>query len=148
MNKEKLKIVGLIALVLLLVAGTFVGNIYFNIPMEAFPYIFSLAAMILVGIGRVFSKGEEKPLPKPTHENILRSKLAVSAGIAGLAVIFGIGIGLHTISYFEKIGKNPSPFWLFAVLIGVPIAALIFFFTNRSRIIKDMSNRPLDADRG
>ena len=147
MNKEKLKIVGIVALVLLMVAGTFVGNIYFNIPMQAFPYIFSLAAMILVGFGKMFSKGEQKPLPKPTKENVLRSKLAVSAGLSGLAMIFAIGIGLHVISYLERTGKNPSEIWLFAVLIGVPIAALICFFTNRSRIIKNMSNRPLDTDR-
>lgn len=148
MNNEKLKIVGLIALVLLLVAVTFVGNIYFNIPMEAFPYIFSLAAMILVGIGRVFSKGEEKPLPKPTKENILRSKLAVSAALTGLAVILGIGIGFEIITYFEKAGKPPSFFWVIVVLSGVPTAALAFFFINRTRIIRSMSNRPLDTDRG
>jgi len=142
MNNEKLKIVGLIALVLLLVVGTFVGNIYFNIPMEAFPYIFSLAAMILVGIGRVFSKGEEKPLPKPTKENILRSKLAVSAALTGLAVILGIGIGFEVITYFEKAGKTPSFFWVIVVLTGVPTAALAFFFINRTRIIRSMSNRP------
>jgi len=148
MNKENLKIVGIIALVLLFVGGTFVGYVYFNIPMEAFPYIFSLAAMILVGVGRVFSKGEQKPLPKPTKENILRSKLAVSSGLSGLAVIFGIGIGFHIISYFEKTGKNPSFTWVIVVLTGVPTAALICFFINRTRIIRSMSNRPLDTDRG
>ena len=147
MTKEKLKIVGIVALVLLMVAGTFVGNIYFNVPMQAFPYIFSLAAMILIGFGKIFSKGEQKPHPKPTKENTLRAKLAGSAGISGLAVIFGIGIGFHVISDFEKAGRNPSVFWLFAVLIGVPTAALIFFFLNRSRIIKNISNRPLDTDR-
>ncbi len=89
MNREKIKIVGIIVLVLSMVLGTFVGNVYFNIPMEAFPYIFSLAAMMLVGIGKIFFKSDQKPLPKPSKENILRSSIAGCAGLSGLCSNYG-----------------------------------------------------------
>lgn len=139
MNKEKLKIVGIIVLVLSMVAGIYVGNVYFNIPMEC-PYIFSLASVILVGIGRVFSKGDKKQLPEPLKENVLRSKVAGSAGLSGLAVILGIVVGFNVISYFEKAGNQPSIFWLFAVLIGVPAAGIIFFLKKRASIIRTMKS--------
>jgi hypothetical protein len=138
MNKENLKIVGITVLVLSMVAGTFIGNVYFNIPMERFPYIFSLASMVLVGIGRMFSKGDQKPPPEPSKENVLRSKVAGCAGLSGLAVILGIAIGFNVISYFEKAGKQPTIFWLFAVLIGVPAAGIILFLKKRASIIRTM----------
>lgn len=140
MNKVKLKIIGIIVLVLSMVAGTFVGNIYFNVPMERFAYIFSLASVILVGIGKVFSKGDQKPLPEPSKEYVLRSKVAGCAGLSGLAVIMGIAVGFNIISYFEKAGKNPSIYWLFVVLIGVPATGIIFFLKKRKSIIRNMSN--------
>lgn len=140
MNKEKLKIVGIIVLVLSMGAGTFVGNVYFNIPMERFPYIFSIASVILVGTGRVFSKGDQEPLPEPSKENILRSKVAGCAGVSGLGVILGIAVGFNVINYFEKTGNQPSIFWLFAVLIGVPAAGIVFFLKKRVTIIRTMKN--------
>jgi hypothetical protein len=89
-----------------MVAGTFVGNVYFNIPMERFPYIFSFASVVLVGIGRVFSKGDQKQLPEPSKENVLRSKVAGCAGLSGLAVILGIAVGFNIISYLKKLEIN------------------------------------------
>jgi len=60
------------------------------------------------------------------------------------AVIMGIGVGLHTISYFEKTGSQPSVFWLFAVLIGFPTVGIIIFLKKRSSIIKSMSDPTSD----
>jgi FtsH-binding integral membrane protein len=141
MNKEKLKILGIIFLVLALVIGTFVGNVYFNIPMEYFPYIFSITAMVWVGISKVFSKGDQKPPPEPSKEYVLRSKVAGCAGLSGLAVILGIALGFNVISYFEKAGKSPSIYWLFVVLIGVPATGIFFFIKKRKSIIRNMSNQ-------
>lgn len=140
MTQEKSKIFDIIVLVLLLVLGTFVGNVYFNVRMEAFPYIFSIASMVVIGVGKVFSKGDQKPFAEPTKENILRSKIAGCAGLSGLAVILGIAVGFNVISYFEKAGRQPSIYWLFAVLIGVPSSGIIFFVNRRSKIIRNMSN--------
>jgi hypothetical protein len=105
MNKENFNFFLSALFIASLVAVTFVGNVYYNISMQVFIYGFSIASMILVGIGRVFFKGDQKALPEPTKENKLRASIAGCAALSGLAVFIGIGAGLHTISYFEKAGS-------------------------------------------
>jgi hypothetical protein len=140
MNKQTILTIWIVLLIILLLGGVFIGAVYYNIPMGAFPPILTALSMIFLGIDRIFFKKKRESIPVPTKELKLRASIAKCAGLTVFAVIMGIVVGLNTISYFEKAGRHPSAFWLFPVLIGMPTAGVIFYLNKRSEIIKNMSN--------
>lgn len=136
MKKETKIIIWLILLGVLLLSGIFVGNVYFNIPMEAFPPILTLVSLILVGIDRIFFKKKREPLPEPSNENKLRGTLALYAGLSLIAIIVGIGIGFNVLSYLEKKGRPSSFYEVMAVLFGIPFVVIIFYLKKRSSTLR------------
>jgi MFS family permease len=136
MKKESKTIIWITLLIALLICGVFVGNIYFNIPMGAFPPILTLLSLILVGIDRLFFKRKREPIPEPTKENKLRGTLAAYAGVSLLAIIMGIAIGFNVLSYLEKKGRPLSGYEVLAVLFGVPIVVFVFYLKKRRSILK------------
>lgn len=139
MKKETKTIIWITLFIVLLVSGVFVGNIYFNIPMGAFPPILTILSLILVGIDRFFFKRKREPIEEPSKENKLRGTLAAYAGLSLLAIIFGIGIGFNVLSYLEKHGRQASGYEVLAVLVGVPIAVIGFYLWKRRSILKEYS---------
>jgi len=136
MTKETKIIIWLILLGVLLLSGVFVSNVYYNIPMGAFPPILTVVSLILVGIDRIFFKKKREPPPEPTKENKLRGTLALYAGLSLLAIIMGIGIGFNVLSYLEKNGMPSSGCEVMVVLFGVPVVVSIFYLKKRSSILK------------
>ena len=136
MKKETKTIIWIILLIVLLVCGVFVGNIYFNIPMGTFPPILTVLSLILVGIDRLFFKRKREPLPEPTKEIKLRGTLAAYAGLSLLAIIMGLAIGFNVLSYLEKKGRPSSGYEVLAVLFGVPIVVIVLYLRKRRSILK------------
>lgn len=136
MKKETKILIWIALLVVLLVSGVFVGNVYFNIPMEAFPPVLTLVSLVGVGIDRIFFKNKREPLPEPSKENKLRGTLALYAGLSLLAIIMGIGIGFNILSYLEKHGRQSSGYEVLTVLVGVPIVVIGFYLWKRRSILK------------
>lgn len=136
MKKETKTIIWITLLILLLISGVFVGNIYFNIPMGAFPPILTILSLIIVGIDRLFFKRKREPLEEPSKENKLRGTLAAYGGLSLLAIIIGIAIGFNILSYLEKHGRQSSGYEVLAVLVGVPIIVIGFYLWKRRDILK------------
>jgi hypothetical protein len=131
----------IIAIVVLLFGSVFVGNIYFNVPIEVFPRLFALLAAICVAYSKIFSRKKPEPPPEPTKEEKLRSYLAACAGLSGTAIIFGFCVGFNVFSYFEKTGKPRSMNEFIAFLIGLPIVIILIYVKVRSIIIGKLSNQ-------
>lgn len=136
MKKETKILMWIALLVVLLVSGIFVGNVYFNIPMGAFPPVLTLVSLIGVGIDRIFFKNKREPLPELSTENKLRGTLALYAGLSLLAIIMGIGIGFNILSYLEKHGRQSSGYEALIVLVCVPIVVIGFYLWKRRSILK------------
>jgi hypothetical protein len=125
-----------------LVAATFVGTVYYNVPMGVFPPLFSLLALILVGLNRIVNKGKQQPPPEHTKEDKLRSSLALNAGVTAIAVFIGIIIGFDILGELEKNGRQTSIYEVSALLVGLPVIACIIYIKKRSKIIKNHSIKP------
>ena len=69
MKKETKAIIWITLLIVFILGGVFIGNVYFNIPMGTFPPILTVLSLVLVGIDRIFFKRKREPLPEPTKEN-------------------------------------------------------------------------------
>jgi hypothetical protein len=91
MTKEKCKVIIFVALVVTVVFGI----IFSNIPMVSIRLILPLVSIVFIGLGKILFKGDQKPRPEPTKENILRASLAGYGGLSALGVVLGIGIGFH-----------------------------------------------------
>lgn len=136
MKKETKTIIWITILIVFLLGGMFVGNVYFNIPMGVFPHILTVLSLFLLGIDRIFFKRKRGPLPEPTKENKLKGTLAAYAGLSLLAIIIGIGIGFNVLNYYEKNGRPSSGSEIMTVLLGVPIVVIAFYLIKRRSILK------------
>lgn len=72
MNKETLKLMLIALFIASLVAITFVGNVYYNISIQVFIYGFSIASMILIGIGRILFKKDKNSSSEQKSPNEVR----------------------------------------------------------------------------
>ena len=137
MKNETKGAIWITSLIVLLVGGVFVGGVYFNIPVGAFPPILTILSLILIGVDRIFFKKKRDlgPLPEPSKETKLRVALAAYAGLSLFAIILGICIGLNILSYLEKKGIG-SVYEVMAVLIGVPVVVIIYYLKKRSDTFK------------
>ena len=131
MTQKTSTFIGFSLLTILSVAGVFIGHVYFNIPMGAFPPFFGLLGLILVGIKRIFFKRELNPPPEPTNKDKLRASLALCAGLSASAIIVGLMIYAEVFNYFEKTGK-PIPIYKINIFfIGLLIVITVIYAKKR-----------------
>ncbi len=146
MTQKTSTFIGISLYIILLITGVFIGNIYFNIPMGVFPPIFALLGVILIGIKRIFFKGELPP-PEPTDKDKLRASLALCAGLSASAFIVGLMLYAEVINYFEKTGKPIPIYKINTFFIGLLVAITVVYAKKRASIIRRQSNNATTPDK-
>ena len=142
--RERYNLFVFVVFLTVLVGGTIVGGVFYNIGISIVTTISYGLAVILLGVGKLLFKEEPRPLPPPSKENILRSYLAVYAVILGIAIIAEIFISYTLVEHFEKTGRQTSIFESILILIVIPSGILIFWLQKRSYIIKKFSCHEVD----
>ncbi len=147
MTQRTSTFIGVSLLTILSVAGVFIGHVYFNIPMEVIPPFFGLLGIVLVGIKKVFFKGELNPPPQPTKKDKLRASLALCAGLSAFAFIVGLMIYAEVFNYFEKTGKPIPIYKINTFFIGLFVAITVVYAKKRASIIRRQSNNATTPDK-
>lgn len=140
MTQKTSTFIGFSLFTILSVAGVFIGHVYFNIPMGAFPPFFGLLGLILVGIKRIFFKRELNPPPEPTNKDKLRSSLALCAGLSALAIFVVLMIYADVLNYLANTGKPITIYGVNVFFIVLLIVITVIYSKKRTSIIRRQSN--------
>jgi hypothetical protein len=90
--------------------------------------------------------GKELDQLDPAKKNRLDGYLAACAGISGVILIAGYGLGITLFCYYERTGNPGSDRAFISFIVGFPILIAVSYAITRHIIMNKLSNKAARPD--